>query len=102
MLGESLSATRVYEEVLAVWPEDGRLDEGMWRADLAQAYLDEGEVERAAAEVLSAMRIADATSSMRALRVVGQMLPRLRRHRELTMLPELADSYRAALAACDD
>ncbi|WP_051809206.1 hypothetical protein [Actinoplanes subtropicus] len=102
LLGESLSATRAYEEVLAAWPEGGRLDEGLWRADLAQAYLDEGEVERAAAEGMSAVRIADATSSARALRAVGRLLPRLRRHRELVMLPELTESYRVALAACND
>jgi hypothetical protein len=93
MLGESLSATRAYEEVLAAWPEDGRLDERMRRADLAQAYLDEGEPERAAEEALSAMR---------ALREVGRLLLRLRRHRELLVLPELTNSCRAAVAACDD
>ena len=102
MLGESAAAMKVYEEVLADWPQDGRLDEGLWRADLALAYLDEGESERAAAEGLSAVLVARSTSSVRTLRAVGRLLPRLRRHRGLAAVPELADAYRVALGACND
>ncbi|WP_409074183.1 helix-turn-helix domain-containing protein [Micromonospora chalcea] len=102
VLGESAAATRVYEEILAGWRHDGRLDEGLWRADLALAYLDEGEPERAAAEGMSALQVAQATSSTRTLRAVGRLLPRLRRHRDLVAVPALTDAYRAALDACHD
>lgn len=102
MLGESAAATRTYEEVLAAWPAEGRLDEGVWRADLALAYLDDGEPERAAVEGLTAVRVAEQTSSARALRAVGRLLPRLRRHREITVLPRLAEAYQGALVACQD
>ncbi|XVV13329.1 helix-turn-helix domain-containing protein [Actinoplanes sp. CA-131856] len=102
MLGESAAASKTYEEVLAAWPPDGRLDEGLWRADLALAYLDEGESERAAHEGLAAVRIGGATSSARTLRAVGRLLPRLRRHRELAVLPQLTQAHGAALAGCDD
>lgn len=102
ILGDSRVAAQRYEEVLADWPHDARLDEGLWRADLAAAYLDEGEPERAAAEGLSALRVASATSSARTVRAVSTLLPRLRRHRDLAVLPALADTYRVALAACHD
>ncbi|SCG40423.1 helix-turn-helix domain-containing protein [Micromonospora halophytica] len=102
LLGDVPAATQAYEEVLADWPPDGRLDEGLWRADLAVAYLDEGELERAAAEGLSALRVAQATSSARTVRAVGRILPRLRRHRALGILPTLAHAYRDALDACND
>jgi transcriptional regulator with XRE-family HTH domain len=99
LLGESAAAMRAYEEVLAGCPRDGRLDDGMWRADLALAYLDEGEPQRAAEVGLSAVRVATATSSARALRAVGRLLPRLRRDRGLPAVPEFTDAYRAALGA---
>jgi hypothetical protein len=102
LLGESGAATKAYEEVLAGWPREGRLDEGLWRADLALAYLDEGESERAAAVGLSAVLVANATSSARTLRAVGRLLPRLRRHRDLAAVPELTDAYRVALGTCND
>lgn len=99
LLGESAAAMRTYEEVLAGCPQDGRLDEGMWRADLALAYLDESEPQRAAEVGLTAVRVATATSSARALRAVGRLLPRLRRDRDLPAVPVFADAYRAALGA---
>ena len=99
LLGESAAATRAYEEVLLCWPQGGRLDEGMWRADLALAYLDDDESERAAAAGLSAVQVAAATSSARTLRAVGRLLPRLRRHRDLPAVRDLADAYRVAVGA---
>ena len=99
LLGESAAAMRAYEEVLAGCPADGRLDEGMWRADLALAYLDEGESQRAAEVGLSAVQMATAASSARALRAVGRPLPRLRRDREVPAVPEFTDAYRTALDA---
>lgn len=102
LLGESPAATKAYEEVLASWPYEARLDEGLWRAELAIAYLDEGDPERAAAHGLSALGVARATSSARSLRTVGRLLPRLRRHRHLAAVSALTSSYRAALDTCDD
>lgn len=99
LLGESAAAMRAYEEVLAGCPRDGRLDEGMWRADLALAYLDEGDPQRAAEAGLSAVQVATATSSARALRAVGRLLPRLRGDRSLPAVPEFTDAYRVALGA---
>ena len=99
LLGESTAALRTYEQVLAHCPPEGRLDEGLWRADLALAYLDDGEPQRAAEIGLSAVRVATATSSARALRAVGRLLPRLRRVRTLPAVPEFTDAYRAALGA---
>jgi hypothetical protein len=99
LLGESAAAIWTYEEILAGRPQDGRLDEGMWRADLALAYLDESEPQRAAEVGLSAVRVATATSSARVLRAVGHLLPRLRRDRDLPAVPVFADAYRAALGA---
>jgi hypothetical protein len=90
-----------YEEVLAGWPHDARLDEGLWRADLAAAYLDDGEPERAAAEGSPPCgRQRDILGGT--IRAVSTLLPRLRRHRDLTVMPALADTYRTALAACND
>lgn len=99
LLGENAAAMRTYEEVLAGYPRGGRLDEGMWRAGLALAYLDDGEPQRAAEVGLSAVQVATATSSARALRAVGRLLPRLRRDRDLPAVPEFTDAYRAALGA---
>lgn len=102
ILGDSRIAAQSYEEVLADCPHDARLDEGLWRADLAAAYLDDGEPERAATEGLAALRVASVTSSARTVRAVSTLLPRLRRHRDLAVMPALADTYRDALAACND
>lgn len=101
VLGDSSAAIEAYEEIVTDLPDGGRLDEGLWRADWALAYLDDGEPERAAEEGLSALDAARSTSSARTLRAVERLLPRLRRHRALAAMPALADAYRDALQAVD-
>lgn len=102
LLGDSSTALTRYEEVLAESPGEARLDEAIWRAGLAAACLDEGAPERAVAEGLRAVEIAAVTSSARALRAIGLLMPGLRRYRHVEALPMLADSYRTALLTCHD
>lgn len=101
LLGDSEASVKIFEEILRNPPESNRLDEGIWRVGLATAYLDEDRPDQAGSEVLLALQNVAKTSSARTVRAAGTLLPRLRRHHDLDILPAVTDAYRTALAACD-
>jgi DNA-binding XRE family transcriptional regulator len=80
MLGDSASAVAGYRRVLAAWPAGQRLDEGLFRAQLAIAYDQAGMADEAEAEGLRAVDLARQTGSHRTLRTLAgrraRMLPR--------------------------
>jgi hypothetical protein len=57
MLGEPARAATEFQAVLADWPDDQRLDEGLFRAQLAVALLATGTVDAAEAEGLRALAL---------------------------------------------
>ncbi len=67
LLGEPLAAIREYRDVLTEWPEEHRLDEALFRAQLALAHDDAGLTEEADAEAVRALALARQTGSERAL-----------------------------------
>ena len=67
LLGEPVPAVREYREVLAEWPDGQRLDEGLFRAQLALAHDVAGMIEEADAEGLRALDLARHTGSHRTL-----------------------------------
>ena len=67
LLGEPASAIREYRDVLADWPDGQRLDEGLFRAQLALAHDEAGMVDEADAEGVRALALARQTGSQRTL-----------------------------------
>jgi transcriptional regulator with XRE-family HTH domain len=67
LLGEPMPAIRAYHDVLADWPIGQRLDEGLFRAQLAVAHDAAGMTEEADAEGLHALDLARQTGSQRTM-----------------------------------
>lgn len=71
-LGEPSGAIRVYEELLVGWPASQRLDEGLFRANLALAYAMTRAVPEAIDQGRKALILGVETGSRRTMRAVSQ------------------------------
>lgn len=99
LLGDAVPAVEGYRDVLAGWPEDQRLDEGLFRAQMALAYDQAGMKEEADAEGQLALTLGARTGSRRTLATLDQLAQRRgaaaqRRHEAVflpTGQPRLAD-----------
>ncbi|WP_435125395.1 helix-turn-helix domain-containing protein [Micromonospora tulbaghiae] len=102
LLGQPAAAADLYEQLLHQWPANWRVDEALWRSALSTAYVNSGDVERAATEATNALALAIGTSSGRALRWLNPTAVALRQQ---TAVPEAAAfvlAYRrATLEACN-
>ncbi|SCL26299.1 Helix-turn-helix domain-containing protein [Micromonospora nigra] len=102
LLGQPAAAADLYEQLLRHWPDQWRVDEALWRSALSTAYVNSGDVERAATEAANALALATGTSSARALRWLNPTVVALRQQ---TAVPEAAAfvlAYRqATLEACN-
>jgi transcriptional regulator with XRE-family HTH domain len=70
LLGEPAQAVAAYRDVLAGWPVEHRLDEGLFRAQLAVAYDQAAMPDEAEAEGLRALELARQTGSQRTMRTL--------------------------------
>ncbi|KAB1937743.1 helix-turn-helix domain-containing protein [Micromonospora sp. ALFpr18c] len=102
LLGQPAAAADLYEQLLRQWPDQWRVDEALWRSALSTAYVNSGDVERAAVEATNALALATGTSSARALRWLNPTAVALRQQ---TAVPEAAafvrDYRQATLEACN-
>ncbi|MEV0427889.1 helix-turn-helix transcriptional regulator [Micromonospora sp. NPDC050495] len=102
LLGQPAAAADLYEQLLRQWPDQWRVDEALWRSALSTAYVNSGDVERAAVEATNALALATGTSSARALRWLNPTAVALRQQ---TAVPEAATFVRAyrqaTLEACN-
>lgn len=102
LLGQPTAAADLFEQLLDQWPDQWRVDEALWRSALSTAYINTGDIERAATEAANALALAAGTSSTRALRWLNPTAVALRQQ---TAVPEAAAfvlTYRqATLEACN-
>jgi transcriptional regulator with XRE-family HTH domain len=76
LLGDAVLAVEGYRDVLAGWSEDQRLDEGLFRAQMALAYDQAGMREEADAEGRRALTLGTRTGSRRTLATLDQLAER--------------------------
>lgn len=74
LLGEPIQAARLYEDVLKGWPSIHRLDEGLFRAQLAECYAFAGALDEAVGHARSALTLGAETGSLRTMRVVERVM----------------------------
>lgn len=73
LLGDAEAAVHDLQLVLAGWPVTQRLDEGLFRADLAVALARSGDLEAARAEATTARSLGIQTGSRRTLALLEQL-----------------------------
>jgi hypothetical protein len=94
-----LGRPRLAEPLLRAALDDRRIRLRPWAlyaAWLAAVHLDSGQVEEAAGTARAALLTAVRVGSVRALRQVTALHPRLRGHRGVPAVREYAEFYRAA------
>ncbi|TNH22316.1 helix-turn-helix domain-containing protein [Micromonospora orduensis] len=102
LLGEPAAAADLYEQLLQQWPAQWRVDEALWRSALSTAYVNSGNVERAATEATNALALAAGTSSGRALRWLNPTAVALRQQSAVPEAAAFVLAYRqATLEACN-
>jgi len=75
-LGEPDGAARLLESVLQNWPASQRLDEGLFRAQLAQAQVAAGAFDEGVDQARQALKLGLETGSQRILRIVDGIVAR--------------------------
>ncbi|GAA4727341.1 helix-turn-helix domain-containing protein [Phytohabitans rumicis] len=93
-LGNGEEAARLLDAVLDQWPAGFRQDEALIRTWLAMAYAMANRVAEAGGQASQALGIAAATSSARAMRVLGELDARLAPHSGAAEV----DAFRSAFA----
>lgn len=73
-LGMSRAAVRILESVLHAWPPSHRLDEGLFRAQLALAYAATGSLDEAVREAKRSLELGRETSSLRTVRLLDRLM----------------------------
>ncbi|MEU1249138.1 helix-turn-helix domain-containing protein [Micromonospora arida] len=102
LLGQPAAAADLYEQLLQNWPAQWRVDEALWRSVLSTAYINSGDVERAATEAGKALALAAGTSSARALRWLNPTAVALRQQPAVPEAAAFVLAYRqATLEACN-
>ncbi|MEU4680950.1 helix-turn-helix transcriptional regulator [Micromonospora sp. NPDC023737] len=102
LLGQPAAAVDLYEQLLRHWPDQWRVDEALWRSALSTAYVNSGDVERAATEATRALALATDTSSARALRWLNPTAVALRQQPAVPAAAAFVLAYRqATLEACN-
>lgn len=102
LLGQPAAAADLYEQLLQDWPSQWRVDEALWRSALSTAYVNSGNVERAATEATNALTLAAGTSSGRALRWLNPTAVALRQQPGVPEAVAFVLAYRqATLEACN-
>ncbi|MET8307770.1 helix-turn-helix domain-containing protein [Micromonospora sp. NPDC005173] len=102
LLGQPAAAVDLYEQLLRHWPAQWRVDEALWRSALSTAYVNSGNVERAATEATNALALAAGTSSARALRWLNPTAVALRQQPAVPEAAAFVLAYRqATLEACN-
>jgi len=98
LLGDASAAVDGYHAVLTKWPDDQRLDEGLFRAQLALANDAAGELEAADAEGLIALALARQTGSQRTLAMLAVLAERLAGEPRSPSSTQFLGAWRAARA----
>ncbi|SCF46488.1 hypothetical protein GA0070215_1486 [Micromonospora marina] len=102
LLGQPAAAADLYEQLLRHWPAHQRIDEALWRSALSTAYINSGEMERAATEAAKALDLATGTSSARALRWLNPTAVALRQQVAVPEAAAFVLAYRqATLETCN-
>jgi hypothetical protein len=96
LLGDSVSAVAIFEELLAGDHATALLDAGMWHAHLGQCYLFH-DPERAAAHGMSALRLAREAGSYRVIRATQPLAIALRRHSALAPVRAFVNAHGGAV-----
>ncbi|MGI5213389.1 hypothetical protein [Plantactinospora sp. CA-290183] len=96
LLGDSMSAVAIFEELLNGEQPTALLDAGMWHAHLGECYLF-NDPERAAAHGMSALRLARQTGSYRVIRATQPLAIALRRHSGLPPVRVFVDTHHRAV-----
>jgi hypothetical protein len=96
LLGDSISAVAIFEELLNGDHAAPLLDAGMWHAHLGECYLFD-DPERAAAHGMSALRLAREAGSYRVIRATQPLAIALRRHSALAPIRAFVDAHRGAV-----
>ena len=92
-------AVPILESVLAQYPDAQARDKAVYSTWLAGAYLDLGEVERAAQVLEDALDLSEGVASVRPARRVALLARRLDPHRELPAVANLLERVGAAPTA---
>lgn len=98
VLGDPAGAAAQYEHALANLPATSAIDEGLWRAHLAQAYAATEMLDQAASQASHALAVARATASTRTMRPLNDVAVALRRSKSDATASFLA-TYRAVVHA---
>ncbi|MFG1888132.1 hypothetical protein ACGFIR_09715 [Micromonospora sp. NPDC049051] len=93
LLGDSTSATLIFEELLKDLSNITRVDGGLWYTHLAECYLQH-DPERAAHYGMAALQFAD-EGSYRVVRATQPLAIALRRHSAMPSARAFADRHRA-------
>ncbi|MGC4854395.1 hypothetical protein ACLQ24_13595 [Micromonospora sp. DT4] len=96
LLGDTLSAGAIFNELLDGDNQVPLLDAGIWYAHLGECYLPD-DPERAAGHGMNALRLANETGSYRAIRASQPLAIALRRHTTLAPVRAFVDAHRAAV-----
>ncbi|GAB2880160.1 XRE family transcriptional regulator [Streptomyces mayteni] len=90
-LGRPLRAVPVLEETLAGFPDTRARDKSLYMSWLADAYLDAGEIEQAAAVTERCFQLALGIGSVRPQERVTMLLNRLKPHHSVPEVAELLE-----------
>ncbi|RKR88405.1 hypothetical protein BDK92_2728 [Micromonospora pisi] len=96
LLGDSISAVRIFEDLLDGEHAVPLLDVGMWHAHLGECYLF-GDPERAAAHGMNALRLAREAGAYRVIRATQPLAIALRWHSALAPVRAFVDAHRGAV-----